>query len=154
MADDLAANKELVRRLYEDGFNRGDLDLVDQLVAPDVVTHNPIILDAPTGPNSIRGGIEMIRKSFPDFHVEVVDLIAEGDRVAAFLRMSGTNTGEYRRGGATNRKGSMRAFFVWRIADGHLAESWGLADRFEFLQQLGIVSSDDELAARMPAPES
>jgi steroid delta-isomerase-like uncharacterized protein len=154
MADDLTANKELVRRLYEDGFNNGDLDLVDQLVAPDVVTHNPIILDAPTGPDSIRGGIEMIRRSFPDFHVDIVDLIAEGDRVAAFLRMSGTNTGDYRRGGATNRKGAMRAFFVWRIADGRLAESWGLADRFEFLQQLGIVPSDDELAARMPAPES
>jgi steroid delta-isomerase-like uncharacterized protein len=149
----LANNKELVRRLYEEGFNAGDLDAVDQLVARDVVTHNPIILDAPEGPDSIRGGIEMIRRAFPDFRVEVVELIAEGDRVAASLKMSGTNAGDYRRGGATNRRGSMRAFFVWRIADGRLAESWGVADRFSFLQELGIVPSDDELAARMPAPE-
>ena len=98
MTDTLAANKELVRRLYEQGFNAGDLDVVDQLVSRDVVTHNPIILDAPTGPDSIRGGIEMLRRSFPDLHVEVLELIAEGDRVAAFLRMSGTNTGDYRRG--------------------------------------------------------
>jgi steroid delta-isomerase-like uncharacterized protein len=149
----LANNKELVRRLYEEGFNAGDLDAVDQLVARDVVTHNPIILDAPEGPDSIRGGIEMIRGAFPDFRVEVVELIAEGDRVAASLKMSGTNAGDYRRGGATNRRGSMRAFFVWRIADGRLAESWGVADRFSFLQELGIVPSDDELAARVPAPE-
>jgi steroid delta-isomerase-like uncharacterized protein len=146
-------NKELVRRLYEEAFNDGDLELVDELVADDVVTHNPIILDAPTGPDSIRGGLEMIRKAFPDFHVEVVDLIAEGDRVAAFLTMSGTNEGDYRRGGATRKRGTMRAFFIWRIADGKLAESWGLADRFGFLQELGIVPSDDELAARMPTPD-
>ena len=41
----------------------------------------------------------------------------------------------------------MRAFFIWRIAKGRLAESWGVADRFDFLQQLGIIGSDDELGA-------
>jgi predicted ester cyclase len=66
--------------------------------------------------------------------------------------MSGTNAGDYRRGGATGRRGSLRAFFIWRVASGRLVESWGVADRFDFLQQLGIVPSDDELAARMPAP--
>jgi predicted ester cyclase len=153
MTDILAANKELVRRLYEEGFNKGDLAVVDELVASDVVTHNPIILDAPTGPDSIRGGIEMLRSSFPDFHVEVLDLLAEGDRVAAFLLMSGTNSGEYRRGGATERRGTMRAFFIWRVADGRLAESWGLADRLGLLQELGIAPSDDELGARRPVTE-
>jgi hypothetical protein len=48
----------------------------------------------------------------------------------------------------------MRAFFIWRIDDGKLAESWGVADRFGMLQQLGIVPSDDELAKRMPSPET
>jgi predicted ester cyclase len=150
VTDVLEANKALVRRLYEEGFNRGKLDVVDELVAPDVVTHDPIILDAPTGPDSIRGGIDMIRKAFPDFHVEVLDLVAEGDKVASFLLMSGTNTGDYRRGGATDKKGTMRAFLLWRVADGRLVENWGMADRFQFLQQLGIVPSDDELAARTP----
>jgi predicted ester cyclase len=150
VTDQLEANKALVRRLYEEGFNQGNLEVVDELVAPDVVTHDPIILDAPTGPGAIHGGIEMIRKALPDFHVEVLDLLAEGDRVASFLSMSGTNTGDYRRGGATHKKGTMRAFFLWRVADGRLAESWGMADRFQFLQQLGVVPSDDELAARAP----
>lgn len=152
MSDTLAANKELVRRLVEEGFNAGRLDVVDELVSPEVVTHNPIILDAPEGPGSIRGGIEMIRQAFPDLEVEILDLIAEDDRVAVFLHMSGTNAGDYRRGGATGRRGTMRAFFIWRVAGGRLVESWGVADRFDFLQQLGIVPPDDDLAARMPAP--
>jgi steroid delta-isomerase-like uncharacterized protein len=150
--DDPAANKELVRRLYEEGFNEGDLDVVDELVSPGVVTHNPIILDAPEGPDSVRGGIEMIRKAFSDLEVEVRDLIAEGDRVAAFVTMTGTNTGDYRRGGATDKRGTIRAFFIWRVADGRLAESWGVADRFSFLQQLGMIGSDDEIASRIPPP--
>jgi steroid delta-isomerase-like uncharacterized protein len=150
VTDALEANRALVRRLYEEGFNRGNLDVVDELVASDVVTHDPIILDAPTGPDSIRSGIEMIRKAFPDFHVEVLDLVAEGDKVASYLLMSGTNTGDYRRGGATGKQGTMRAFLLWRVADGRLVESWGMADRFQFLQQLGIVPSDDELGARTP----
>jgi predicted ester cyclase len=152
VTDALGANKQLVRRLIEEGFNAGNLEVVDELVSPDVVTHNPIILDAPTGGDSIRGGIEMIRRSFPDLRVEILDMLAEGDRVAVLMRMSGTNTGDYRRGGATNRRGSIRVFLMWRVADGRLVESWGLADRFEFLQQLGVVPSDDELAARMPRP--
>src|SRR5919205_1278393 len=104
MADDLEANKALVRRLFDEGFNAGRLEAVDELVAPDVVTHNPLILDAPTGPDSIRGGIEMIRNAFDDLHVDVQQLVAEGDRVASMVVMSGTNTGDYRRGGATGRK--------------------------------------------------
>ncbi len=61
VTDALESNKELVRRLIDRGFNRGDLDVVDEIVDPDVVTHNPIILDAPPGPDSVRGGIAMIR---------------------------------------------------------------------------------------------
>ena len=86
MGDDLEANKRLVRRLFDEGFNAGDLGVVDELVAPDVVTHNPLILDAPSGPESVRGGIEMLRNSFSELEVEILDLIAEGDRVAVFLR--------------------------------------------------------------------
>ena len=154
MAVDLEANKAVVRRLFEEGFNAGRLEVVDELVAPDVVTHNPFVLDAPEGPASVRGAIEMLRKAFPDLHVEIVDLIAEGDRVASSLVMTGTNTGDYRRGGATNTRGTIRGFFVWRIADGRIAESWGVADRFAFLQDLGIVPSDDELAANMPESQT
>jgi hypothetical protein len=65
VTDHLEANKAVVRRRYEEGFNEGNLDVVDELAAPDIVTHDPIILDAPTGADSIRGGIVMIRRRSP-----------------------------------------------------------------------------------------
>jgi predicted ester cyclase len=154
MADDLEANKQIIRRLIEEGFNQGNLEAVDEIVSLDVVTHNPIILDAPSGSDSIRGGIELIHNAFSDINVEIQDIVAEGDRVATFLQMSGTNTGDYRRGGATNKSLSFRAFFIWRVADGQLVESWGMADRFDALQQLGIIPSDDELGEVGREPSS
>jgi len=150
MTDVLSENKALVRRLIEEGFSAGDLDAVDEIVSPDIVTHNPIILDAPSGADSIRGGIEMIHKAFLDVRVELRDILAEGDRVATFLQMSGTNVGDYRRGAATDKYVSFRAFMLWRVADGRVVESWGVADRFDALQQLGITPSDDELGAQRP----
>jgi predicted ester cyclase len=152
VTDDLDANKGTVRRLLEDGLGEGRLEVVEELVSPGVVTHNPVILDAPTGPDSIRGGFEMLRRSFPDLRVEILDVVAEGDRVATFLELSGTNTGAYRRGGATGRAGTIRAFFIWRLQNGRVIENWGVADRFALLQELGIIPSDDELAERMPPP--
>jgi predicted ester cyclase len=153
VADERESNKEIVRRLIDEGFNDGRLDVVDEVVSPDLVTHNPLILDAPSGPDSIRGGIEMLRKSFSDIDVELIDILAEDDRVATFMTMSGKNTGDYRRGGATGKRASLRAFFIWRLANGKIVENWGCADRFEFLQQLGMIPSDDEIARGMPAPE-
>ena len=97
MSDQLEANREVVRRLIQEGFNDGNLDVVGELVSPQVVTHNPIILDAPSGPDSIRGGIEMIHNAFTDISVELRDTVAEGDKVATFLQITGTNVGEYRR---------------------------------------------------------
>lgn len=145
MNDPLDANKEVIRRLIDEGFNRGNLVVVGELVSPEVVTHNPIILDAPSGADSIRGGIKMIHDAFTDISVELRDIVAEDDRVATFLQISGTNAGKYRRGGATNKPTSFRAFFIWRLEGGQVVENWGVADRFDALQQLGIIPSDDEL---------
>jgi predicted ester cyclase len=153
MTDTLATNKDVVRRLVDEGFDKGDLEAVGEVVSPDVVTHNPLILDAPSGADSLRGGIEMIHKAFSDVSVEIRDIVAEGDRVATFLQISGTNTGDYRRGGATGKSVSFRGFFIWRLEDGKIVENWGVADRFDALQQLGIIPSDDELGEARPTTE-
>jgi hypothetical protein len=109
MTDTLEFNKALVRRLYEEGFNQGNVDVLDKIVAPDVVTHDPIILDAPTGPDAIRGGIEMIRKAFHDFHVEVIDLLAAAGRRTRGERCARSSSG------ASPTDASLRAG-AWRTA--------------------------------------
>jgi predicted ester cyclase len=127
-------------------LNARDFAKLDQL-APDVVEHNAVVVDAPTqGPGAFAKAMEQAFAAFPDLRLDVEDMIAEDDRVVVRLRVSATNTGDYRRGAPTGKGFTSEAYYVLRVADGKVVETWGLGDRLAVLQQLGIVGSDDELA--------
>lgn len=89
--------------------------------------------------------------AFPDLRMDVDSLLAEGDRVAATVTLTATNTGYYRRGFATGKRGTWRGFVLARAADGRISELDLQTDRLAILQQLGIVGDDDELAAARQA---
>ena len=72
---DLTANKALVRRFFEEGLGRGNLDLIDALVAPDAVMHNPLILDAPS---SVRGSVEMLVTGAPQNIAAMIEASRDG----------------------------------------------------------------------------
>lgn len=135
----LAENKAVVGRLF-DAINSGRLEELPQIVAPDVVDHNEVIFMQPDGPGGVTQGIQMLLQGFPDLHLAVKDLIAEGDRVVARLAMSGTNTGDYRGlPQPTGQHFESEAVAILTIADGRVAEVRGTADRMGMLTQLGIL---------------
>jgi steroid delta-isomerase-like uncharacterized protein len=132
-------NKALVRRLM-DAINNHNFDELNQLVAADVVDHNAVILMQPDGPGGVEQGTKMLLEGFPDLHIEVEELVAEGERVAARLTLSGTNTGPYRGLPApTQQHFVSEALTILRISDGKVAEIRGTADRLGMLTQLGIL---------------
>ena len=132
-------NKALANRLF-DAINTGKLDELAGIVAPDVVDHNAVIFMQPDGPGGVEEGVRMLLRGFPDLHLAVEELIAEGDRVVARITMSGTNTGPYRGlPGPTQRHFQNEAIAILRIADGKVAEVRGTADRMGMLTQLGIL---------------
>jgi predicted ester cyclase len=90
---DTEANKRTVRRVFEEAFTRGDLDLVDACLAPDAVDRHPFADDEPDFRTHLKGTIRMLRAALPDLQTTVEDLIAEGDRVAARIHLTGTHTG-------------------------------------------------------------
>ena len=132
-------NKAVASRLF-DAINNGKLDELPQIVAPDVVDHNAVIFMQPDGPGGVAEGIRMLLQGFPDLHLAVEELIAEGDRVVARLTMSGTNTGDYRGlPQPTQRHFQNEAVAILTIADGKVAEVRGTADRMGMLTQLGVL---------------
>ena len=132
-------NKAVADRLF-DAINCGRLDDLPQIVAPDVVDHNEVIFMQPDGPGGVTQGIQMLLHGFPDLHLTVEELIAEGDRVVARLTMSGTNTGDYRGlPQPTQQHFESEAVAILTIADGRVAEVRGTADRMGMLTQLGIL---------------
>jgi steroid delta-isomerase-like uncharacterized protein len=127
--------KDAYRRII-DAMSRGDADSLDDLMAPDVVDHNPIPNQAP-GLNGFKQWMSAARTSFPDMQGTVEDLIAEGDRVAARMTWRGTHRGDFVGLGPTEKRVSFSAFHLVRFSGQRAVEWWGTADLLGALQQLG-----------------
>ena len=120
-------NKALVRRLVDEVINGGRLDLVEELFAPELV-----------GP--VRQADTSFRAAFPDWREEIVDLVAEGDKVAARFRCSGTFQGEFMGAAPNGRWQEVDEVYFLRVRDGRIVEYWGLEDNLTRMRQLGVVS--------------
>jgi steroid delta-isomerase-like uncharacterized protein len=134
-------NKTLVRRLWEEASRRGLQTVLEEFLAPDVVSHPP----GSASPLPVRG-LEAWKRfvaaqfgAFPDLAVTVEDLIAEGDRVGARVTARGTHTGELMGLSPTGKRVSFAGMEVLRIADGKIAEQWGQFDGLGLMRQLGAM---------------
>ncbi len=136
------ANKALARRLYEELFGRGNLDAADEILAADCVSHGPGV-PPQRGTEGIKRQATLLRTAFPDLRTVLNDQIAEGDRVTSRWTGMGTHTGPLMLPDGTveptGRDISFEEIRVDRIADGRIAESWFIPDRFTLWQQLGLL---------------
>jgi predicted ester cyclase len=133
-------NKIVAKRFFEEVFNNKKVELVDELVASDVIDHNKIIFTQPEGPGSVGEGVRMLLVAFPDLYATVERLVGEEDYVMTQVRMSGTNTGPYPRvPEPTGRHTEWESMVLFRIEAGKIAELWGTSDRMGMLTQLGIL---------------
>ena len=133
-----AENKALFRRTYEELLNRGNLDVADELVAPEFINH-----EAPPGkdrgPESMRGLATMLRTAFPDLRFEIEELVAEGDTVAGRLTMSGTHEGPLMSTPPTGRSVRQEHMHFVRFEGGKAVEHWGVRDDLGMVRQLGLM---------------
>jgi steroid delta-isomerase-like uncharacterized protein len=133
-----AANKALVRRLYDEVFHQGNLALIDELFSPSYVRH------APPGPE-VRGRTEaerlcaLIRTTFPDVHYTLEDMIAEGDKVVLRWSARGTHKGDFLGVAPTGKAVTMSGTVTFLIRAGKVEEEWSHWDALGLLQQIGIV---------------
>ena len=132
-------NKRLVRRALDALYANGDLELADELVHPDFVDHEPGHADRPTGPESVRQTVRHLHGMFGELRFEVEDEIAEGDKVVQLVTMRGRQTGPLMGRAATDKAFAVRHIYIWRIADGKIADHWGSRDDLGLLGQLGLL---------------
>ena len=134
------ANKAAYRR-YLDVGNSGDAELIskaiDEVFEPDVVIHRRLPFEA-TGAQALKQVWVMLLRTFPDIHMAVEDLIAEGDKVVARNSVTGTNHGEYLGRPPTGKPVTYDEIFIYRFTNGRIAEMWGIVDVLPHMKQLGI----------------
>ena len=129
-------NKEIVRR-YQEAYNTCNYDALDEVVAADVLTPNMIS----TMPRGLEGAKLVHQKTLlgmPDYQTTIVDLIAEGDKVAARVRITGTHTGDFYGIPPTGRHIDLSGIYIVRIVHGKIVEHWGEENGSEVLRQLGF----------------
>lgn len=136
------ANKALIRRWIEEVLNSGNLALIDELVAPDMLNHAARTV-APQflhGRDNFKRTIESLFVAFPDHHMQLEDLVAEADQVWFRGTRSGTHQGPGPLPGLapTGKFAAVQHMHIFRITDGKIVEHWAVRDDLSFLQQVGL----------------
>ena len=112
-----------------------------ELLAPSFVRHDLVqLFDDSRGPAGASGFVAMILDAMPDFRLDIEDIFGTSDRAVVRLRMSGTHTGAALLGRpASGRRLSANAVFIYRVADGRLAEAWQMVDGLAFYRLAGVL---------------
>jgi steroid delta-isomerase-like uncharacterized protein len=130
-------NKTIVRR-YQEIYNSNDLDRLTEVISEDLLTPN-IMPGIPQGLEGAKAAHRIMVAGFPDYQTLIEDMISEGDKVAARIKMTGTHTGEFMGVPPTGRRISFTGIYLARIANGKIVEHWGEEDTVSLLQQLGVL---------------
>jgi predicted ester cyclase len=131
-------NKNLIRRFYEEVFNRRNVAVLDVFYAPDHVDHT-LPPGLPTSPDGTKQAIVMTLAALPDLRITIEDMIAEGDKVVTRFTTHGTQQGTFESIPPTGKRVAITTIEITCIADGKIVEDWGLDDRLGMLQQPGLV---------------
>ncbi len=126
--------KALVRRMYEEVWNEGRLDVVDDICAPDYRGVGPY--GDEHGPDAVKRGVAARRAAFPDIQVTIEDLLVDGDRVAARLTFEGTHQGSFQGIEATGKRVAWSGIWIYRVDGGKFVERWHAYDLLGLLEQL------------------
>jgi steroid delta-isomerase-like uncharacterized protein len=132
--------KRISRRVIEEGFAQGKTEVMDELVAEDIVNHDETIPpELPAGREGIKALAQGYTNAFPDMALTVEDQVAEGDKVVTRWKARGTHQGELMGIPPTGKEGRVSGITIDRIKDGKIIETWTNWDQLSLLQQLGVI---------------
>lgn len=136
------ANKNLVRRYYEEVLNGRNLEVLEELAVSDYDEHSPFP-GQPNGFEGLKARAASLLGAFNPYTFTILDLVAEGDKVVVYWSNTATHSGAFMGIPATGRVMTISGIDIHRVRDGRMAEHWHVVEELQMLQQLGLI----------PAPE-
>ncbi len=131
------------RRLVDELINNGNLAAFDELIAPDFVEHE-LPPGVPSGREGTKQLFSLLHTAFPDLRAEIEDVVAQDDRVVFHMTWRGTHTGSFMGIPPTGKQFAFEVFDMVRVANGKVAEHWGLMDQMSLMQQLGVIPTPEQ----------
>lgn len=133
-------HRETIRRLNEDVFGKGNLDIIDELVHEDYVDHTAMP-GVPADRDGLKAFVQITQDAVSDQEVSLDHVLVDGDKVAYRWTMRGTHTGEFMGIPATDKTVTVTGNDIAIMRDGKIAETWGEWNMFHLLTELGAVES-------------
>jgi predicted ester cyclase len=139
MSNQIDLNKRVCQRFFQELHNHHNLEIIDELVDRNVISHDPFPGQAP-GADGLKDTIRMFQEAFPDLHVEITDMLAENDRVMTRLKVIGTHSGNFLDAAPTYNTVTYDEVIILRLANGKIVEHWAVADALSLMQGVGAVA--------------
>ena len=131
-------NKQLARRLIEEVWNKGKIDLIDELVDPNFEGHDPVI--GLEKRDTLRESVKGYRTAFPDLKMDITSIVAEGNYVVTRWTARGTNLGPFMGMGSTGRAATVTGINFGEVRNGKLISDYSEYDALGLMRQLGVES--------------
>ena len=130
-------NKQVFRRLIEEGFSQGKLEVLDDVFARNFIEHQDGFV--PPNVEGVKGAIVSLRTAAPDLKLTIEEIIASGEKTWARITGRGTHRGPFMGRPATGRPFAITVIDICRFENGKIVEHWGVADRLSMMAQLGLL---------------
>ena len=131
-------NKQVVRRYYEGLLDWEETGVIDELIAPSYVYHEPTAGEV-HGQKGLKQEVSVYKRAFPDITLAIDDLFGEGEKVVGRLTYRGTHTGDFQGLAPTGKQIDAASISICRLAGGKVVEEWEVFDALGMMQQLGAV---------------
>jgi steroid delta-isomerase-like uncharacterized protein len=132
-------NKKIIQRYYNEVWNQGKLEVLDELLDQQYVNHTPSTPDPPRGPGGLKPIVAAIRKAYPDLHYEIKDIITNDSTAVARVVMTGTQRDSLFGLPPTGKRISVNQITIEKIRNGKIVEHWRVTDELSMMKQLGFV---------------
>lgn len=134
-----AQNQRIVERYFDEVWNQGKVDVLDELLAPDYVNHSSSLADSPPGPAGVKPIVIAMRRAFPDLRYRIDQLVVSEEAVAARVTLSGTHQGDFFGIAPTGKRFEVTQTNIERFRSGKIVEHFRNTDELSLLRQLGVV---------------
>lgn len=144
-------NKNIARRLMEEGWNKGQLDVVNELMSPRCRFHDPVFPSLKEGAENFKQHIQTCKSGFPDLNFKIEDTIAERNEVVLHWSARGTHRGTFLGMAATNKPGNVSGTSILRMENGKIVEHWSDWNLLTLMEQLGLAAPAQAQSGKEPA---
>lgn len=133
-------NRKLIQRYFNEVWNEGNVDALDEILTPDYINHSPGLPNPAPGPSGLKPIVLAMRKAISVLHYEILDLVVADDKAMAYVRMTGVHTGELFGVPAAGRQIDVHQMQIEWIRDRRIWQHWRLTDDLTFLRQIGQIA--------------